>query len=688
MRSYRFLSLVSLLTLLGLTFSLGLEPSVQAEPAQSGYPQQLYRYENAYFGHSATTATSAALLPAVVRHFGGWNSHIAVMNAANTPQMITVRFYADEPEPRYTVVLTNVPPHSPRYLETEGLDALGEGFYGSVIATSAGPVVLVDHQVGPGSMADASLPAGETLYAPLLMRAYAGWNSCLAIQNAGNTATGVYVAYSDGLTATAVLPAHTGHLFCQEQEGHPEGSTMGAVITSTAGSLAGTALLFGPYADSAAIELPRQGEFRSELYVMDRQAYDHSSVVGLENAADLTTTVVISYSSGPTSTWSLPPYGQRLVHQETEPLPPGYLGYALMEALTTPVAAAVLLTRTASLTASGDIAYGFPALPLPLSPTISPILVPLFYKNWVLSPTVWNTALEVENQGTFTATLVGAFFKEDGSAYPLSPTVPLSPGQHWLVWGQTLDLPDGRFSLYLSANQPIQALVHLLGEGEPPALPDLVVSKTVSSAAPLPREPVTFTLILGNHGNAPARGVRMEDVLPAGLNYLSGTLGASGGLYGVHNQTITWTGDISTSRPVTITFAVTLSTDLPPGLRLTNTADISWGYLHLQGNATLTAPCLLAENAFFTLAPLYPLAGQPVTFTAQAAGSEPISYLWAFGDGHGARGATVAHTYAQPGPYYVTLIATNCEGQGLTTFQRLIRINAQLLYLPLVIRQY
>ncbi|MGB9722605.1 MAG: PKD domain-containing protein [Chloroflexia bacterium] len=687
MRSHRFFSLVSLVFLVGLTFS-GIGQPGRGESAFPALSPQPYRYEGAYFGRPASAATSTALLPIVVRHFGGWNSHIAVMNAADTSQMVTVRFYADEPVPRYSLV-ANIPPHSPWYLETENLDALGENFRGSVVATSGGPVVLVNHQVGPGSMVDAGLPPGGTLYAPLLMRTHAGWNSCLAVQNAGNTAAGVHVTYSDGLTATAVLPAWTHHLFCQEQEGHPEGSTLGAVITSTTGSLAGTALLFGLYADSAAIELPRRGEFRSELYVMDRRAYNHSSLVGLQNTADLTTTVVISYSSGPTSTWLLPPYAQRLVSQEDEPLPPGYLGYAFLEALTTPVAAAVLLTRTVSFTAGGDMAYGFPALPLPLSPTISPVLVPLFYKNQVLSPTIWNTALEVENQGNLTATLVGSFFDEDGSAYPLSPTISLSPGQHWLVWSHTLpDLPDGHFSLYLSADQPIQVLVHLLGEGEAPALPDLAIAKSVSSATPPPRQPVTFTLSLSNNGHAPAPGVRLEDTLPAGLYYLSGTLEASGGLYGVRGRTITWTGDISVSRPVTITFAVTLSPDLPPGFRLTNTVDLFWGYLHLEDQAALTAPCLPVENASFSLSPFYPLAGHPVTFTARAAGSEPISYLWAFGDSHSASGQVVTHTYTQPGLYYVTLLVVNCEGQGLTAFQRPVRIAAQLLYLPMTIKRH
>ncbi len=64
--------------------------------------------------------------------------------------------------------------------------------------------------------------------------------------------------------------------------------------------------------------------------------------------------------------------------------------------------------------------------------------------------------------------------------------------------------------------------------------------------------------------------------------------------------------------------------------------------------------------------------GQPVILTATVAppdASQPIEYVWDFGDGEGAQGtaATISHLYPRPGLYTATVTATNCGGSAVLT---------------------
>jgi uncharacterized repeat protein (TIGR01451 family) len=74
---------------------------------------------------------------------------------------------------------------------------------------------------------------------------------------------------------------------------------------------------------------------------------------------------------------------------------------------------------------------------------------------------------------------------------------------------------------------------------------------------PGPGDTVTYSISLRNPGPALA-GARVTDTLPGKVNHL-GNLWASSGSYGEAGGTITWTGTVSVSMPVTITFGVTVS---------------------------------------------------------------------------------------------------------------------------------
>jgi PKD repeat protein len=86
-----------------------------------------------------------------------------------------------------------------------------------------------------------------------------------------------------------------------------------------------------------------------------------------------------------------------------------------------------------------------------------------------------------------------------------------------------------------------------------------------------------------------------------------------------------------------------------------------WGRIDAYAAvASVLQPCDPVTEAGFTWEPLTPTASLPITLTASATGTAPISFTWDLGDGATAEGEIVTHTYDQPSIYTVILTATNC----------------------------
>ena len=102
---------------------------------------------------------------------------------------------------------------------------------------------------------------------------------------------------------------------------------------------------------------------------------------------------------------------------------------------------------------------------------------------------------------------------------------------------------------------------------------------------------------------------------------------------------------------------------------------------------TVVAACQPVSGTTFLWEPMAPLVGEPVTFTASATGTPPITFSWDLGDGTGAEGATVVHVYALPGEITVTLRARNACGEQAAVGHLLVWPRVWTAYLPLVLRR-
>ena len=85
---------------------------------------------------------------------------------------------------------------------------------------------------------------------------------------------------------------------------------------------------------------------------------------------------------------------------------------------------------------------------------------------------------------------------------------------------------------------------------------DVAISKSVSPAAVLVGQPTTFTVVVTNHGPARVTGLVVQDLLPAGLSFV--TASASHGSYA--DATGTWTiGTLQNTESATLTLEATVT---------------------------------------------------------------------------------------------------------------------------------
>ncbi|MBI4320340.1 MAG: DUF11 domain-containing protein [Chloroflexi bacterium] len=108
--------------------------------------------------------------------------------------------------------------------------------------------------------------------------------------------------------------------------------------------------------------------------------------------------------------------------------------------------------------------------------------------------------------------------------------------------------------------------------------PDFTTStKSVSATTATPGDTITYTIRLTNTGNVDATAALVTDIVPGNLTYASNSLTATVGTpsYGVGS--VLWTGPVTVGSSITITYRATLSSPLPNGTVITNTAQVDNG---------------------------------------------------------------------------------------------------------------
>jgi uncharacterized repeat protein (TIGR01451 family) len=130
------------------------------------------------------------------------------------------------------------------------------------------------------------------------------------------------------------------------------------------------------------------------------------------------------------------------------------------------------------------------------------------------------------------------------------------------------------------------------GSSPPPTEPNESSRKLASVSGPTNGDTITYTITIQNL-NAPLTAtVTMTDVIPTGLSYLPGTLTATSGLVTDTNApNLEWSGVLTPTPIVTVTYAVTVSTEITTPLVISNTAQIA-----ASGSLTTTTSKIIVNG--------------------------------------------------------------------------------------------
>ena len=141
------------------------------------------------------------------------------------------------------------------------------------------------------------------------------------------------------------------------------------------------------------------------------------------------------------------------------------------------------------------------------------------------------------------------------------------------------------------------------------------------------------------------------------------------------------------SQDITLTLdATSLSVDVYTTTLEVNSNDPVQPLLSVPVTLTVVPACDPLSGVDFTWTPLDPEVGTVITFTATASGTQPITFLWNFGDGITATSTIVTHAYDTSGTYTVTLTASNPCDLAIMTHPIPITYTWQL-FLPVVSKQ-
>jgi uncharacterized repeat protein (TIGR01451 family) len=131
--------------------------------------------------------------------------------------------------------------------------------------------------------------------------------------------------------------------------------------------------------------------------------------------------------------------------------------------------------------------------------------------------------------------------------------------------------------------------------------------KTASTITPTYGQAVTYTIVIQNLAAPLTATVYLTDTVPTGLSYVSSTLTATGGTGSysdVRVPDLTWSGMLSPTSAVTVTYVTTVTASMPQSITSTTTIDV-------PGYQTITLDVPIVANPIQLWLPLVLREGSP-----------------------------------------------------------------------------
>lgn len=172
---------------------------------------------------------------------------------------------------------------------------------------------------------------------------------------------------------------------------------------------------------------------------------------------------------------------------------------------------------------------------------------------------------------TRTATVERALLNPNGTLGNWSIMTSLPSANEDMAFAQA----DGRIYILGGSSAGITSTV-IFNAIEGAGSPNLAGSSTqISSSSATPGQTVTYTVVLSNTGSGPANA-RVTNTLPVSVTYVSGSA-TNGATFDSASRSIRWSGVVSSSTAVSITYRAVIMSPLDNGLLITNTATVNDG---------------------------------------------------------------------------------------------------------------
>jgi hypothetical protein len=293
-------------TELGTTFNGSVVVSADQEIA--AIVNQNTANEDATSGYNASyTGFSEGgtdfYIPIVLNNFYGYSTEISIQNAGSDPVDVDVTYdtagCTDEVDglEKGTAV---------RFDNTESCSG-GLNANGSATVSATGPVVAVVNQMSDGANLEqtyngfALANAGSTLYTPIALHEFYGFNSSFQVQNVSGAEMDICATYSDDVYECVEGVADgASATFLQGDEDHATQWTGSAVITNTTGGdMVGVVNQQGGNS-AASFNMYTGGAAKWSLPSLLYEFFGFTSSFQVQNVSDSQVEVAVTYDDGVT----------------------------------------------------------------------------------------------------------------------------------------------------------------------------------------------------------------------------------------------------------------------------------------------------------------------------------------------------------------------------------------------------
>jgi len=256
-------------------------------------------YNASYTGFSE--GDTAFYIPIVLNNFYGYRTEISVQNASSEAVDVTVTY--DTPECTDQKLALPVGA-AVRFNNTETCNG-GLNANGSATITATGPVVAIVNQISDDADLEQTYNgfglanAGSTLYTPIALHQFYGFNSSFQVQNLSGAEMDICATYSDGLQeCVAGVADGASATFLQGNEAHAAGWTGSAIITNTTGgNMVGVVNQQGGNS-AASFNMYTGGATKWSLPSLLYQYYGFTSAFQVQNVSGDVVDITVTYDDG------------------------------------------------------------------------------------------------------------------------------------------------------------------------------------------------------------------------------------------------------------------------------------------------------------------------------------------------------------------------------------------------------